>query len=118
MFNLLFIMISSFVIALSGAMMPGPLFAVTVSETPRKGWIAGPQLVAGHGLLELCLVFLIVSGLGSFLQMKETFIVISFLGGFFLFFMAFSMFRSLPNLSLNNEINRKVKHSLFYQGFY
>lgn len=66
MFKVLFIGISSFIIALSGAMMPGPLFAVTVSETPRRGWITGPVLVAGHGVLELSLLLLIVSGLGSF----------------------------------------------------
>lgn len=116
MFKLLFIAISSFLIALSGAMMPGPLFAVTVSETPRRGWIAGPVLVAGHGLLELSLVVLIISGLGSFLQMKETFVIVAFVGGVFLFFMAFSMFRSLPKLSLNSEINRQLKGSLFMSG--
>lgn len=29
--------------------MPGPLFAVTVSETPRRVWLTGPVLVAGYG---------------------------------------------------------------------
>lgn len=116
MLNLIFIGISSFVIALSGAMMPGPLFTVTVSETPRRGWIAGPILVAGHGILELSLLLLIISGLGSFLQMKETFISISFIGGAFLFFMAISMFRSLPKLSLNYENNKHIKSSLFLSG--
>ncbi len=116
MFKLLFIGISSFVIALSGAMMPGPLFAVTVSETPRRGWITGPILVAGHGVLELSLLLLIVSGLGSFLQMRETFIFVALVGGLFLFFMGVSMFCSLPKLSLQNEFNRQAKGSLFLSG--
>lgn len=116
MFKLLLLGISSFVIALSGAMMPGPLFAITVSETPRRGWISGPVLAAGHGVLELTLLLLIISGLGSFLQLRETFVIVAIIGGVFLFFMAFSMFRSLPKLTLNNDINRQVKGSLFIAG--
>ncbi|MCX7914635.1 MAG: LysE family translocator, partial [Thermodesulfovibrionales bacterium] len=116
MFKALFIGMSSFLIALSGAMMPGPLFAVTVSETPKRGWITGPILVVGHGVLELSLLLLIVSGLGNFLQMKEIFIAISFIGSIFLLSMAISMFRSLPKLTLNSEKQKQVKGSLFLSG--
>ena len=35
---------SSFVIALSGALMPGPLLTATISESSRRGFIAGPLL--------------------------------------------------------------------------
>jgi threonine/homoserine/homoserine lactone efflux protein len=45
---------TSFVIALSGAMMPGPLLTVTISESPRRGMLAGPLLVLGHGILDAC----------------------------------------------------------------
>ncbi|MCX8034332.1 MAG: LysE family translocator, partial [Thermodesulfovibrio sp.] len=96
--------------------MPGPLFAVTVSEAPRRGWTTGPILVAGHGVLELILLIFIISGLGSFLQRKETFIIVAFIGGAFLFFMAFSMFRSIPNLSLRNNPDRQVRGSIFLSG--
>ncbi|ACI20491.1 MULTISPECIES: LysE family transporter [Thermodesulfovibrio] len=116
MLELLFIGVSSFIIALSGAMMPGPLFAVTVSETPRRGILTGPILVTGHGVLELVLLFLIISGVGNFLQMKETFIAVAFIGAVFLFFTGLSMFRSIPKLSLNNNINMQTKGSLFLSG--
>lgn len=116
MLKLIFITISSFIIALSGAMMPGPLFAVTVSETPRRGWITGPILVAGHGVLELSLLLLIISGLGKFLQMRETFIFVALIGGLFLLFMGFSMLRSLPKLSLHNNTLRETNSSLFLSG--
>ena len=52
MFVLLTIFISSFVIALSGAMMPGTLLTVTISESSRRGMIAGPLLILGHGILQ------------------------------------------------------------------
>jgi len=116
MIELLFIGASSFIIALSGAMMPGPLFAVAVSETPRRGMLTGPILVTGHGVLELVLLFLIISGAGNFLQMKETFITVAFIGAVFLFFTGLSMFRSIPKLSLNNNIHMQTKESLFLSG--
>lgn len=116
MSKLLFITIASFLIAFSGAMMPGPLFAVTISETPRRGILTGAILVTGHGMLEFVLLLIIISGLGRFLQMKETFIALALIGAVFLFFMGLSMFRSLPKLSLNNETNKHTKGSLFISG--
>ncbi|HPP13333.1 MAG TPA: LysE family transporter, partial [bacterium] len=56
--NLAAIGLTSFVIALSGALMPGPLLAVTVERSVRDGFIAGPLVVLGHGLLEVILVVL------------------------------------------------------------
>lgn len=56
---------TSFVIGLSGAIMPGPLLALTISETARRGFWAGPLLVLGHGILELALVIALVLGLSQ-----------------------------------------------------
>ena len=118
MLKLFFIGASSFIIALSGAMMPGPLFAVTVSETPRRGILTGAILVTGHGVLELILLFLIISGASSFLQMKETFISVAFIGAVFLFFTGLTMFRSMPKLSLKNNTNTQIQKSLFLSGIF
>ena len=53
---LVLLFFSSIVIALSGAMMPGPMLTVVVTETPRHGARAGPLVVLGHGILELVLL--------------------------------------------------------------
>jgi len=45
--------ITSFVVALSGALMPGPLLTVTVGEATRRGFWAGPLIILGHGILEM-----------------------------------------------------------------
>jgi hypothetical protein len=42
------IFVSSFLIGLSGALMPGPLLAVTIRDTTRRGFHA-PLLVLGTG---------------------------------------------------------------------
>ena len=57
---------SSFVIALSGALMPGPVLTVTVSESARRGAKAGPLMIFGHGILELALVLALLGGLAPF----------------------------------------------------
>jgi len=59
---------TSFIVALSGALMPGPLLTVTVGEAARRGFWAGPQIIVGHALLELALVALLLIGLGAFLN--------------------------------------------------
>jgi hypothetical protein len=59
--TLLTIFASSFVIALSGALMPGPLLTATISECSQRGFIAGPLLITGHAILELVLVIALLS---------------------------------------------------------
>jgi len=109
--SLVTIFISSFLIALSGALMPGPLLTVTVSESVRRGMIAGPLMILGHGLLELTLVLALLLGMAPLLQRDDVFIFISITGGSILLWMAFSMFRNLPNLSLEMiPQNEKAKN--------
>ncbi|HLA28342.1 MAG TPA: LysE family transporter [Syntrophales bacterium] len=100
MLILISIFFSSFVIALSGAMMPGPLLAATISESARRGFIAGPLLVFGHSILELALMISLLVGLAPLLQHALVFVVIALTGSLILFWMAFGMFRSLPALRL------------------
>ncbi len=97
------IFFGSFGIAFSGALMPGPLLTVTVSESARRGWIAGPLIVLGHSILELTLVVAVLLGLAPFLEHDTVVGAISLAGGGILIWMATSMFRSLPALSLSQD---------------
>ena len=72
--------VTSFIVALSGAIMPGPLLAVTISESSRRGVMTGPLLIVGHGLLELALVLALVLGLAPLLKMEPVFVVIALAG--------------------------------------
>ena len=81
----------SFLLALSGALMPGPLLTVTISEALKKGTRAGPFLVLGHGLIELALITAAVAGLGKFLSRELVIGIIGIVGGLVLIWMGASM---------------------------
>ena len=68
MFPLLTIFAGAFVVGLSGAMAPGPVLTVTISETLKRGFKAGPLIVLGHAALEIMLLLLIAAGLGPFFE--------------------------------------------------
>lgn len=114
--TLVAIFFSSFMIALSGALMPGPLLTVTVSAATRRGAVAGPLMILGHGILELALVLALLAGLAPFLQRDDVFVAIALAGGGILLWMAISMFRSLPGLSLDFAAGEKKKQNLVLAG--
>lgn len=89
---------SSFIIALSGALMPGPLLAVTIRDTTRRGFVAAPLLVLGHGILELGLVALLLLGLGEWLKGDAAATVIALTGSGALLWMAAGMAREVRSL--------------------
>lgn len=72
---------TAFVIGLSGAVMPGPLLALTLGEAARYGFWAGPLLVLGHGILELALVIAVVLGLSNFIESDLVLSSIGIVGG-------------------------------------
>ncbi len=113
---LLSIFLSSFMIALSGALMPGPLLTVTVSESTRRGVIAGPLMIFGHGILELLLVIALVSGLATFFTRDDVFILISLAGGGILLWMAYSMLRSIPTLKFKIDVQEEKPRNLIAAG--
>jgi len=96
------IFITSFIIAFSGALMPGPFLTATISESSRRGFQAGPMMILGHGILELVLVIALIMGLAPFLTNDTVFGVIALSGAFILLWMAYGMFRSLPALRMDS----------------
>jgi threonine/homoserine/homoserine lactone efflux protein len=96
------IFVSSFIIALSGALMPGPLLAVTIRDTTRRGFVAAPLLVLGHGILELALVALLLLGLAEWLKGEAAATVIALAGCGALLWMAAGMMRDVRSLRFDS----------------
>lgn len=82
---------SAFVVALSGALMPGPLLTVTVAHSPRFGWTFGPLAILGHAILELGLISLVFLGAGPLLQSAGVQSVVGLAGGLILLWMSWGM---------------------------
>jgi threonine/homoserine/homoserine lactone efflux protein len=92
---------TSFVLALSGAMMPGPLLTTTIGESIRRGALTGPFLILGHAVLELAMVGALLLGLAPFLARSVVFAAIALCGAAVLVWMAAGMFRGLPSLRID-----------------
>jgi len=103
-------------IALSGALMPGPLLTVTISESSRRGATTGPLMILGHGILELVLVVALLSGLAPILLRDDVFVGIALIGGAILLWMAFSMLKELPNLCLDLNVQEEKNRNLIAAG--
>jgi threonine/homoserine/homoserine lactone efflux protein len=87
------ILASVVVISLSGVMLPGPMFAVTVAKSYRSPW-AGTQLAIGHVVIEIPLILLIYFGFTPFFQNTTVQLVLSLLGGGMIIWLGISMFRA------------------------
>jgi threonine/homoserine/homoserine lactone efflux protein len=117
MFILAGVFATSFVIALSGALMPGPLFAVTVTSSARRGAMAGPVLILGHAILEFVMMLAILYGLAPLLKKDVVFACIALSGAAVLLWMGYGMIRSLPGLSVDwDEQGTGEQGSLVLQG--
>lgn len=110
------IFISSFLVALSGALMPGPMLTVTLSESVHRGGKTGPLMILGHGILELLLIIALVNGLAPFMTAPSVFISVSVIGGAILLWMGFSMFRSLPFIQLTTTAEGSKRNNLVFTG--
>lgn len=103
-------------VALSGALMPGPLLTVTISESPRRGYAAGPLLILGHGMLEATLLVALVLGLAPLLRTPVMFITTALAGAVVLAWMAWGMFGTLPGLTLTATGGAAVGRNLVAAG--
>ena len=90
-----------FVLGLTGAMAPGPLLTVTITESARRGGHVGPLVILGHGILELILLLLIVFGVAGMLAHPVIYTIVSFAGGLIIIYMGIGILRSLRTYTLD-----------------
>jgi threonine/homoserine/homoserine lactone efflux protein len=101
----------SLLTALTGAMVPGPLFTYTIIKSIQKkkyGALIGVWVILGHALLELVIITLIIYGFSSFLNQPIVFKLIGILGCALLMFFGLSLLRDLKNNKIPTEFLNKV----------
>jgi threonine/homoserine/homoserine lactone efflux protein len=105
------------VVGLSGAVIPGPLFAFTVFDTSRKRAITGHRIILGHAVWESVIILIILLGFGGLITHNT--LVIYIAGGVALAFMGISMIRSKGReISMeNSRVNSSFVGGIFYTAF-
>jgi threonine/homoserine/homoserine lactone efflux protein len=87
------IFVWSFTIGLTGAVMPGPLLALTLKESATRGKTASLWLCSGHSICELALVLLFVGGVTPWIPVEKIIGPVGLVGGLVLFWMAWGAYR-------------------------
>lgn len=91
---------TTFAVSLTGALSPGPVFALTAREAIRRGFWAGPAIAAGHGLLELLVVVGLAAGLRAVVDDDAFIGPVTLFGGAVLFWMGADLLRTAPRAHL------------------
>jgi len=81
------------VTSLSGVMMPGPMFTVTLAKSLKSPW-AGVMVSLGHAVVEVPLILAVYFGLREFFQNEIFRLVLSVLGGAMIVWMGYDLYRA------------------------
>ena len=95
-------LLNTIVISLSGVMAPGSITAATLAQGCKNRW-AGAWVAVGHGIVEIPLIFLLILGLGLFLEKQAAQITIGLLGGLFLVYLGIMTVRELFHPDFNSQ---------------
>lgn len=111
--ELLTLFFTSFIVGFSGAMMPGPLLAVDIAQTPAKGARTGPILTGGHAIAEVAVVILLSVGLATLVaENKAITSGIGIVGGGMLILMGIGMLYDLLKARLKaSEGTAEARHA-------
>lgn len=112
--NFYLFLASVMLISLSGVLMPGPLFAVTLKKA-AKNKIAGALIAVGHGIIEFPLMFLIFFVLSQFDIPSAVQVAVGLVGGFLMIFMGLQTFR---NRHKSEEAHVSLKRDSVLAGVY
>ena len=106
----------SFLVALTGAMSPGPLLTYTIiksAKTKRRGYLMGLWIIIGHAILEMGIILLLLLGFSFVLKNIAVVRIIGVSGGLILILFGASIIRDIFNgnistnfLNSRNEPNK------------
>ena len=100
------------IISMSGVLLPGPLFAVTIEKASKRR-TAGVLIALGHGVVEFPLMFMIFFILSEFSVSWYVQAEIGLVGGLLMVFMGVQTFR---NRNRNDERHANSVQDSFLTG--
>lgn len=109
--------LTAFAAGLSGAVVPGPMLTVTISDSVKKGFKAGPLVVFGHFLAEITLIIVILAGFSWLIGSVTAAMIIGTLGGIMLIFMGYNLSKSSNQFqNPSNEDGLAQKYGSVFGG--
>ncbi|MEL7562944.1 LysE family transporter [Dehalogenimonas sp. 4OHTPN] len=102
---MLALLASVFVISLSGALMPGPMFATVLAKSYKSPW-AGAQASMGHAVVEVPLILLIYFGAAAFFDQAAVRFILGVAGGGMVVWMGVGMFRARKSIASGQKDTR------------
>jgi len=100
------------VTSLSGVMMPGPMFTVTLAKSYKSPW-AGAQVSLGHAVIEVPLILLVYFGLAQFFQNLIVQLVLGVVGGGMIIWMGIGLFRARKEVA---QGGKDTTYNAFFAG--
>ena len=99
------ILIFSFLIALTGALSPGPLLTFTIYKSikQKRGYLAAIYILLGHATIELALIVALLAGASLIIQNIILLTIIGILGGIFLAIYGILVIRDVLQADVNIE---------------
>lgn len=115
--ELVLFILTSFAVGLSGALVPGPMLTVTISDSVKKGPMTGPMVVLGHFLTEFVLIIFILAGFSWLVGSTSAAIIIGTVGGLMLIYLGYTTSKSTVDLETpENEYISTSKYGSVLKG--
>jgi len=101
------IFLFSFLIALTGALSPGPLLTFTIYKSlkQKRGYLEGVYIILGHATIELTLIIVLLAGASLFFQNILFLTTIGIIGGILLVVYGFLVIKNVFKTKINIEFN-------------
>ncbi len=112
------ILLFSFIIALTGALTPGPLLTFTIykSLNQKRGYLAGVFIVLGHAIIEFILIIALLAGASVFFQNPIFLTIIGVIGGALLIILGFLSIRNINKTDFDIDFNLEEDKLKGYKG--
>jgi threonine/homoserine/homoserine lactone efflux protein len=112
------ILVFSFLVALTGALSPGPLLTFTIYKSlkQKKGYLAGIYIILGHALIEFILIIALLAGASFFFQILLVLVLIGILGGSFLVIFGLLIIKDILNKDLKVDFVIQNNNLKGYKG--
>jgi len=89
--------------------MPGPVLTITISESIKRGFIAGPLIILGHAILEISLLVLLVLGFADLINNPALLGIVGIAGGLVLLWISFDMLKGIRQLTLDLSSGKSAR---------